>query len=83
MPERKLYEFCFDKGLNIRDSLTLSAFRYYSKTGIEQPPEVLHDFYKLAGKFCNFDPLDLPFQEMTNFTQQFSEALAQFMDENV
>lgn len=82
LEEKRLYEFCFDFGLTIRDSLTLASFQYYQSIGQPLSPNTVTDFYKMAAKFCNFDPLELPFTEMGNFTQQFSDALVRHIHED-
>lgn len=79
--DKRVYEFGFEKGFTIQDYITLEAFNYYRNVNLPTPPQASHDFYKMAGKFCNVNPLELPYSEMINFITQFCQAIADYMAE--
>ena len=70
MDNKRIYEFNLEN-LSIRHFLFLNKFRAKNND-----PQAMEDFIKMGGEFCDFDPLELPFSEFQNFTEQFSVALA-------
>ena len=70
MDNKQVYEFNLER-LSIRHFLFLNKFSQRSSD-----PQAMEDFIKMGAEFCDFDPLELPFSEFQNFTEQLSAALA-------
>lgn len=65
----RIYEFNFEN-LTIRDFLLLNRY-----SNGQNSPEAIEAFVNLGARFCDLDPLDLPWSELNNFVTQLSEGL--------